>query len=270
MAQENRPVTTTFLQRMKQRGTKIVALTAYDATFARLEDEAGIDVMLVGDSLGMVVQGHADTLPVTIEDIVYHTRACRRGIKRALLVADMPFLSYQVTPEEALRNAGRCMKEGAADTVKLEGGVSVAATIRRLVDAGIPVMAHIGMQPQMVNVYGGFKLRGRKKNESDQIKRDADAIQEAGAYAVVLEKVSRGLAADITKQLDIPTIGIASGPDCDGQILVNYDMLGLSDQYHFKFVREYAKLGDEIREVVKKYGDEIRSGSFPSDDESFE
>ncbi len=265
-----KPITTTRLVRMKRHGDKIVALTAYDATFARLEDEAGIEVILVGDSMGMVIQGFETTLPVTLDDIVYHTKACRRGIKRALLVADMPFMSYQVSVEEALRNAGRCIKEGGADAVKLEGGVNIASTVQRLVEAGIPVMGHIGMQPQRVNQYGGYKLQGRSEKQMAAILEDAKAIELAGAFSVVLEKVPRGLAAEITKQLTIPTIGIASGADCDGQILVNYDMLGLADQYHFKFVRYYADMANSIREAVNQYGEDIRSGGFPSDDESFE
>lgn len=269
MSRNIKAVKTHHLMKMKETGDKIVALTAYDATFARLEDESGVDVMLVGDSLGMVVQGHSTTLPVTIEDIIYHTRACRRVIKRALLVADMPFLSYQTTPEDALYNAGMCLKEGA-DAVKLEGGVSVAPTIERLVQAGIPVMAHIGMQPQMVNVYGGYKLQGREKQQAKRIEQDAQAIESAGAFAVVLEKVPMTLAANITKKLQIPTIGIASGPHCDGQILVNYDMFGLTDQFKFKFVRRYAELAEVIRASVKAYGEDIKSGNFPAEDESFE
>lgn len=270
MDESLKPVTTSTLLKMKKRGEKIVALTAYDATFARIEDEAGLDVMLVGDSLGMVIQGHATTLPVTIDDVVYHTRACRRGVKRAMLVSDLPFLSYQASIEEAIRNAGRCLKEGHAGAVKLEGGTEIAATVKRLVDAGIPVMGHIGMQPQRVRVYGGFKLQGRHESHVEQIKNDAAAIQDAGAFAVVLEKITLSLAKEITDMLSIPTIGIASGPHCDGQILVNYDLLGLTDQFNFRFVRKYAQLADEIRSAVRQYGDDIRSGSFPSQSESYE
>ncbi len=270
MIAPRKSVTTSTLQRMKRKGIKIVALTAYDATFARLEDEAGLDVMLVGDSLGMVIQGHATTLPVTIDDIVYHTRCCRRGVDYAMLVSDMPFLSYQGSCEEAIRNAGKCIKEGHAGAVKIEGGVNVAETMKRMVESGIPVMAHIGMQPQMVRVYGGFKIQGKKQIQADKIMRDAEAIQEAGAFAVVLEKVPRSLADKITAALDIPTIGIASGPECDGQILVGYDLFGLCDEFNFKFVRKYVNLAGEIRGAVKSYGEDIRSGSFPSDAESYE
>lgn len=255
---------------MKRKGIKIVALTAYDATFARLEDEAGIDLILVGDSLGMVIQGHENTIPVTLEDVIYHTRACSSSVKRALLVADMPFMSYQASPEQALLNAGRCLKEGGAQAVKLEGGEEIAETIRRLVDIGIPVMGHVGMQPQMVNIYGGYKLQGRKSTDAKQILRNAEAVQDAGAFSIVLEKITRGLAAEITKRLKIPTIGIAAGPECDGQILVNYDLFGLADQFSFKFVRRYLELAKDIREAVAKYGEDIREGRFPSDEESFE
>lgn len=270
MSLDIKPVTTACLRKMKRKGEKIVALTAYDATFAALEDEAGVDIILVGDSLGMVIQGHETTLSVTMDDVVYHTRICRRSVKRALLVTDMPFLSYQVSVEEALRNAGRCLKEGGADAVKLEGGEYLAETIRRLAQIGIPVMAHVGMEPQRVHEYGGYKLQGRDEKQASRILRDAKAVEEAGAFAVVLEKVSRGVAEQVTRALTIPTIGIAAGAGCDGQILVNYDLLGLSDKYHFKFVRLYAELAKDIRAAVGKWGEDIRKGDFPSDEESFE
>ncbi|MDP8240004.1 MAG: 3-methyl-2-oxobutanoate hydroxymethyltransferase [Candidatus Hatepunaea meridiana] len=270
MTSKKEPITVNKIKAMKRHGEKIVALTAYDATFARLEDEAGIDIILVGDSLGMVIQGHKNTIPVTIEDIIYHSRACANGIQRALLVADMPFMSYQASAEQAMINAGRCLKEGNADAVKVEGGEALAETVRRMVNIGIPVMGHIGMQPQMVNVYGGYKIQGRKSQQAKAIIRDAEAIQDAGAFAIVLEKIPRDLAADITKRLKIPTIGIAAGPDCDGQILVNYDLFGLADQFNFKFVRRYLKLASDIRDAVTKWGDDIRAGDFPKDEESFE
>ena len=270
MSTDQRPITTSRLQRLKQKGEKIVSLTAYDATFARLIDEGGVDFILVGDTLGMVVQGQETTLPVTLQDVLYHTQMVRRGIKRALLVADMPFLSYQISAEDALRNAGRLMKEGGADAVKLEGGVNIAGTIQRLVEAGIPVMGHVGMQPMKVHQYGGYKLQGQRKSQAAEITADAEAVQHAGAFAVVLEKISRGLAAELTSNLRIPTIGIASGSDCDGQILVSYDMLGLADQFNFKFVRRYLKLADDIRTAVLTYGKDIRTGNFPSEEESFE
>lgn len=263
-------VTVSTIRKMKREGEKIVALTAYDATFAQLEDEAGVDIILVGDSLGMVIQGFETTLPVTIDDVIYHTRACSRGIKRALLVSDMPFMSFQVSSDEALRNAGRCIKEGGAGAVKLEGGEEVCETIHRMVSCGIPVMAHVGMQPQKVKSYGGFTLQGRKTSQAEKIIRDALAVEQAGAFSVVIEKVTRNLAAEITAKLKIPTIGIASGPECDGQILVNFDLLGLSDKYRFKFVRRYLELAQEIRNAVSLWRDDIRGGRFPSEEESFD
>ena len=270
MSPENSAITASYIRSMKRRGEKITALTAYDATFARLEDEAGIDIILVGDSLGMVIQGHPDTIPVTLDEVIYHTKACARAVKRALLVADMPFMSFQASVEQAMINAGRCMKEGGAGAVKLEGGEYLAETIRRMVEVGIPVMGHVGMRPQMVNIYGGYKLQGRKSRQSEQIMLDAIAAEEAGAFSIVLEKIPRSLAAEITGRLKIPTIGIGAGPDCDGQILVNYDLFGLADQFSFKFVRRYLELANDIREAVAKYGEDIRSGEFPNDEESFE
>jgi len=255
---------------MKQRGEKITALTAYDVTFARLIEEGGADLILVGDSLGMVIQGHDTTLPVTIDEMIYHCRACSRGVSRALLVADMPFMSYQVSIEQALTNSGRCLKEGGVNAVKLEGGEELAGTIKRLVEVGIPVMGHVGMQPQRVRQYGGYALQGSDAADAKRILRDAEAVANAGAFAIVLEKIPRALAAKITKSISIPTIGIASGPECDGQILVSYDMLGLADQFKFKFVRRYLELSEEIRSAVGKYRDDIRDGHFPASSESFD
>lgn len=263
------PITPQDLIEMKQRGEKITALTAYDATFARLIDEGGAELILVGDSLGMVIQGHETTLPVTIDEMVYHTKAAARGVKRALLVADMPFMSYQASIEQALVNSARCIKEGGAGAVKLEGGEEIATTVRRLVEVGIPVMGHVGMQPQRVRVYGGYGLQGRESSDAKKILHDAEAVAEAGAYAIVLEKIPRTLAEKITKAISIPTIGIASGPSCDGQILVSYDMFGLTDQYKFRFVRKYLELAEEIRGAVGKYRDDIRAETFPSESESF-
>ena len=264
------PVTVHGLIEKKTRGEKIVALTAYDATFARLIDEGGADLILVGDSLGMVIQGYETTLPVTIDDMVYHTRAASRGVKRALLVADMPFMTYQASVERAMLNAARCIKEGGASAVKLEGGEEIVATVKKLVASGIPVMGHVGMQPQKVRAYGGFGIQGRDSTEAKQILRDAEAIADAGAFSIVLEKIPRALAARITKAIAIPTIGIASGVGCDGQILVSYDMFGLSDQYKFRFVRKYLNLADDVRTAVGKYRDDIQAESYPSDAESYE
>lgn len=255
---------------MKRRGEKISALTAYDVTFARLIDEGGVEIILVGDSLGMVIQGHDTTLPVTLDEMVYHTRACSRGVKRALLVSDMPFMSYQSSIEQAMMNCGRCIKEGGASAVKLEGGAEIAPTIRRLVDAGIPVMGHVGMQPQRVRLYGGFGIQGKDMPVAKKIIRDAEVVAEAGAFAIVVEKVPRDLAVKITKAVSIPTIGIASGAGCDGQILVSYDMFGLTDQYKFKFVRKYIDMAQIVRDSVGKFRDDVRIQSFPSDAESFE
>ncbi len=263
-------ITASRLISMKKHGEKISALTAYDATFARLLDEAGIDLLLVGDSLGMVIQGHEDTLPVTIDDIIYHTKACARAVKRALLVADMPFMSYQASIESAMINAGRCIKEAHAHAVKLEGGENVAETIHKMVKAGIPVMGHVGMQPQMKRIYGGYKLQGTKEAQAERIINDALSVQDAGAFSIVLEKIPSSLAAEITSRLTIPTIGIGAGPDCDGQILVTYDLLGLADQFKFKFVRKYLELGSDIRRAAGEYSKDIREGTFPSADESFE
>lgn len=270
MAERRPPVTVRTLLQMKRSGEKITALTAYDATFARVIDEGGVDLILVGDSLGMVIQGHETTIPVTLDEVIYHTRATSRGVTRALLVADMPFMSYQISIEQALLNASRCLKEGCASAVKLEGGEKIAPTIQRMVEVGIPVMGHVGMEPQRVNQYGGYQLQGADSVVAKQIIRDAEAVAKAGAFAIVLEKIPRTLAAKITQSIQIPTIGIASGPDCDGQILVNYDMLGLADQYKFKFVRRYLELAQEIRAAVGQYRDDIREGRFPSDTESFE
>lgn len=269
MADKAVPVTVQEILKRKKEGPKITALTAYDVTFARLLDEAGIDLILVGDSLGMVVQGHPNTLPVTFEESLYHTRCCARAVRRALLVTDMPFMSYQISPEQALTNAARCLKEGGAHAVKLEGGVEIASTVERLVRAGIPVMGHIGMQPMRVHQYGGYKLQGTIGDEQTAIRTDALAIAQAGAFALVLEKIPAALAQEITSLVPIPTIGIASGPHCDGQILVSYDMLGLTDQFKFRFVRRYLEGAQLVREAVRRYIEDVRNAQFPSQDESF-
>lgn len=265
-----RKVTTTGLVEMKHRGERIAMITAYDATFARLFDSAGADVLLVGDSLGMVVQGHKNTLPVTMDDIIYHCRAVDRGRERALLVGDMPFLSFQVTPEDAVRNAGRLLAEGGAEAVKIEGGAAIAPTARRLVEAGIPVMGHVGLTPQSVHALGGFKVQGKSESERARILEDALALQEAGCFAVVLELVPGELAQQITAALQIPTIGIGAGPECDGQVLVGYDLLGLNLGFRPKFLKTYAELGHTTREAVASYVDEVRAGLFPGAEHTFE
>jgi len=265
----NKKIRTSTLIKMKSENKKISALTAYDYTFAYLFDEAGIDVILVGDSCGNVCGGYETTVPVTMEEILYHLRAVKNGTKRALLVADMPFMSYQKSIEEALENAGRLMKEGRAEAVKLEGGEHICPIIEKMTKIGIPVLGHLGLTPQSVHAFGGFGVRGKQDEEAERIKRDALALQKAGAFAIVLEKIPASLAAEISRELVIPTIGIGAGPHCDGQILVSYDMLGLFDKMKFKFARRYANLAGEIRKAVKDYCDDISTGNFPSEEESY-
>ena len=257
------------LAEMKERGELIPMITAYDYTTAALADAAGIPVVLVGDSLGMVVLGYESTIPVTMEDIIHHTRMVVRGNKNSLIVADLPFMTYQVEPAQALRNAARLLQEGGAHTVKLEGGESVAPTIRRIVDCDIPVMAHIGVTPQSVNAFGGYRVRGRSVAQARQIVRDALAVEAAGAYAVVLELVPAPLARFITRRLTIPTIGIGAGPGCDGQVQVLHDMLGLFTDFVPRHARRYANLAQTISEAFTQYVDDVRDGSFPTAAESF-
>jgi 3-methyl-2-oxobutanoate hydroxymethyltransferase len=247
----------------------LVMITAYDATFARMLDEAGADVLLVGDSLGMVVQGNDDTLSVTVDDIIYHCRAVARGAKHAHIVGDMPFLSYQVTPEEALRNAGRLIAEGHAHSVKLEGGRTMVPTIERIVAAGIPVMAHVGLTPQSVHAMGGFRVQGRDPEGAERILADARAVAEAGAYALVLEGIPDDLAAAITAEVHIPTIGIGAGVHCDGQVLVCYDLLGLTPDLKPKFVKRYDELFDRGVAAARAFCDEVRARRFPAEAHTF-
>lgn len=255
--------------RARKGGDRLVSVTCYDATFARLVDAAGVDVVLVGDSLGMVVQGHGSTLPVTLEDVVYHTRAVSRGLSRAHLVADLPFLTYQIDDREALRNAGRLIVEGRAQSVKLEGGVRSATAIRRIVEAGIPVMGHIGLTPQSIHQFGGFKVQGRAEAAAEALMVDARAVQGAGAYAIVLESVPAKLARRITDELQIPTIGIGASAACDGQVLVLYDLLGMDPDFNPRFLKKYEDLATRIRDAVSNYGREVRDGTFPDDAHSF-
>lgn len=262
-------VTIHTLQNMKQRGDKITMLTAYDATFARLLDQSRIDILLVGDSLGMVIQGHETTLPVTLDEIIYHTRAVARGAGRAHIVGDMPFMSYQAGLSEAIANAGRLIKEGGCHSVKLEGGAQHIELISRLVRSGVPVMGHIGLTPQSFHQLGGFKVQGRAAGEDEKLLADALALQEAGAYALVLEGIPAEIAARITAALDIPTIGIGAGKSCDGQVLVIYDLLGMDDSFKPRFVRRYEQLGTRIRTAVDAYIADVRTGAFPSERESF-
>ena len=262
-------VTIHTLQKKKAAGDKIAMLTCYDATFARLLDDGGVDVLLVGDSLGMVVQGNTTTLPVTLDEVIYHTRAVVRGTRRAQVVGDMPFMSYQTSVEEAMRAAGRLMKEGGAEAVKLEGGAQHAELVRRLVASGIPVMGHIGLTPQSFHQMGGFKVQGRDAQAAERLLADARTLEEAGAYALVLEGIPLEVAARITETVGIPTIGIGAGPHCDGQVLVIYDLLGMNEDFKPKFVRRYENFAVRIRTAVDEYIDEVKTGRFPSEDESF-
>ncbi|MBK7538798.1 MAG: 3-methyl-2-oxobutanoate hydroxymethyltransferase [Myxococcales bacterium] len=262
-------VTIHTLQQMKARGEKISVLTAYDATFARLFDEAGVDVLLVGDSLGMVVQGHDTTLPVTLEEMSYHCRAVARGARRAHIVGDLPFMTYQASIEQGLNSAGLLMKDGGCHSVKLEGGAVHAELVRRLVAAGIPVMGHIGLTPQSFHQLGGFKVQGRGREGRERLLADARALEEAGAYAIVLEAIPADIAAEITGAVSVPTIGIGAGAGCDGQVLVCYDMLGMDESFKPRFVRRFASLGRAVSEATAAYVQELREGTFPAATESF-
>jgi 3-methyl-2-oxobutanoate hydroxymethyltransferase len=248
---------------MKARGERIVMLTTYDATMARLLDRAGIDVLLVGDSLGQVILGLDTTIPVTLDAVIHHTRAVARGASRALVVADIPFLTYQVSAEEALRNAARLFQEGGAAAVKLEGGRPLADAVRRLTAAGLPVMGHVGLTPQHVHRLGGMRQQAREEEAAQELIRDALALEDAGAFAVVVEAVPDAVAAAVTSRLKIPTIGIGAGPHCDGQVLVSYDMLGLFDRFVPKFVRQYAQLGERILDAARNYATDVREGVYP-------
>lgn len=256
------------LQQMKREKKKIAALTAYDYLMAEMMDEAGIDLILVGDSAAMVVAGYRNTLQIGMEEMLYHTRIVSPAVKRALVVADMPFLSYQPSHEEAIRNAGLFLKAGA-EAVKIEGGMEVAELVRKLTAFGIPVMAHVGLTPQHVHHMGGYLLQGTNSEQAFQIRENARILQEAGAFAIVLEKIPSQLARQISETLTIPTIGIGAGPYCDGQILVSHDMLGIYDKMKPRFVRRYARLGEEMRKAFARYLEDVRVGKFPSDEESY-
>ncbi len=251
-----------------KKSRKIVAITAYDYLFAKLVDKL-VDIVLVGDSLGMVIQGLENTLPVTINDMIYHSKAVSRALLTAHLVVDMPFLSYQVSTESAIENAGRLLKEGGSNSVKLEGGVTISELVRKLVMYGIPVMGHIGLTPQSVNVFGGYKIQGKTKESQERILDDALALEDAGVYSIVLEGMPEELAAKITEKLSIPTIGIGAGRFCDGQILVIQDMLGLNEDFNPKFVKRFSNLSEEIKKAVFKYSEEVKNGSFPGKEHTF-
>lgn len=262
-------VTVPQISAMKAKKRRITMVTAYDYLTGKLVDEAGVDCVLVGDSLAMVVLGYETTLPVTMDEMLHHAKAVRRGVKRALLIADLPFGSFQGSVAEALGNAVRFLKEAGVDAVKLEGGRRVAEHVRRMVESGIPVLGHIGMTPQSVRAYGGFRVQGRGAEQEAQVLADAKALEEAGAFAVVLEGMPAGLAARITAELSIPTIGIGAGKECDGQVLVVHDLLGYIDDFKPKFVKRYANLAEETRKAVRAFCEEVRDGRYPDEEHSY-
>ncbi len=268
-AMDRKRVTIPQLMEWKKNQRKISALTAYDYTFARLLDESGIDVILVGDSAGMVSMGYENTLPVTMDEMIFHTRGVRRGVQTALLVGDMPFMSYHVSEAEAIRNAGRFIQEGGAEAVKMEGGSRILDKVCAVVQAGISVMGHVGLTPQSVHQFGGYRVQGKNYLDARQIKKDALDLQKAGVFALVLEGMPMELAAEITAELEIPTIGIGAGSHCDGQILVTQDMLGMNLDFAPKFVKKYSEVGATIRSAVQAYVDEVRSGAFPDKAHSY-
>ena len=262
-------LTVTDLRKMKANGEEIAALTAYDYPTARILDESGVDILLVGDSLGMVLLGYESTLAVTMEDMIHHTRAVARGARRAMVVGDMPFLSYQISPGDALRNAGRFLQEAGAQAVKLEGGRAVAETVRRLTEAGIPVMGHLGLTPQSVNQLGGYKVQGKNEGAAARLLEDARCLEESGAFAIVLEMIPRQLAELVTARVAVPTIGIGAGSGCDGQILVSNDMLGLYHGHVARFVKKFADLSPLVSRGVRDYVSEVKGGAFPGPEHSF-
>jgi 3-methyl-2-oxobutanoate hydroxymethyltransferase len=259
-------VTIPFIQKMTDEKTRIAMVTAYDSTFAKIVDEAGVDMILVGDSLGMVVQGHENTIPVTLEDVIYHTACVSRAARRPLVIADLPFMSYQVSRAQAVLAAGRAMKEGGARAVKLEGGLEMVDTVRAIVDTGIPVMAHLGLKPQSVHRLGGYKIQGKDEKGASLIVEEARAMEQAGAFSIVLEGVAIETAAEVTEQVRLPTIGIASGPYCSGQVLVIYDLLGMNPDFNPKFLKKYMDGSSMITDAVEKYIKEVRSGEFPTEE----
>jgi len=264
-----RVVTTRTVMTMKQSREKIAMLTAYDFLTARLLDEVGIDIILVGDSLGNVVQGHETTLSVTVDDMIYHAKAVKRAVKNALIVVDMPFMSYQNSLDEAVRNCGRVMKEVGVGAVKLEGGAYIAEIVHHLVQIGIPVMGHLGLTPQAINKFGTYEVRATEPSEANQLLSDAKVLADAGVFAIVLEKIPASLATRVTKGVRVPTIGIGAGPGCDGQVLVLYDMLGLTEEFRPRFVRRYGELAEDLRRSFRAYIEDVKAGSFPTKSESY-
>ncbi len=261
-------VTIPLLRQKKERGEKIVMITCYDYPSALLLDAAGADILFIGDTLGDNVLGYDTTIPVTVEEMIHHSRAVRRGTQRALAMADMPFLSYQVTPEEALANAGRMMKESGVEAVKVEGGEAVVPAVKKLVSAGVPVMGHIGLTPQSVHQFGGYRIQGRSEADAGRLLTEGQALAEAGVFAVVLELVQSDVAARITKELPIPTIGIGSGPHCDGQVQVFHDLFGLYPDRVFRHNKRYTEAGRAIKEAAEKFAEEVRSGAFPAPEQT--
>lgn len=262
-------VTTLSLKEMKSKGEKITMLTAYDYLMATLLDESGVDILLVGDSLAMVTLGYETTLPVTMEEMLHHTAAVARGAKRAMVVGDMPFMSYQVSTEKAVYNAGRFLKETEAQAVKLEGGQEVAEVTKLIVDIGIPVMGHLGLTPQSIHQLGGYGLQAKEDEAAKKLLADAKILEEAGCFSLVLEKIPASLAAEVTKSISIPTIGIGAGLECDGQVLVTQDMLGMFKKFTPRFVKQYAQVGDAINQAVSGYVKEVKEGKFPGKEHSF-
>jgi 3-methyl-2-oxobutanoate hydroxymethyltransferase len=268
-ADASRKVTTRRLLEMKAAGERIACLTAYDYLTAEILDEAGVDLVLVGDSAGTVFAGYDTTIPMTMEQMLYHAEVVARAVNRALVVADLPFMSFQISEEDALRNAGRFIKESLAEAVKLEGGEHICPTVERITKAGIPVMGHLGLTPQSIHRFGSYKARGVNDDEAERIERDARALQDAGIFALVLEKIPADLASRISASLEIPTIGIGAGHGCDGQVLVTHDMLGIFTKFRPRFVRRYAEMRAEMDKAFRQYCKDVRKGSFPSDDESY-
>jgi 3-methyl-2-oxobutanoate hydroxymethyltransferase len=270
MNADPRPLTVADLVAMKAAGRRIVMLTCYDAIFARLLEESGVEVLLVGDSLNQVIAGHETTLSATLDQMIYHAAAVRRGTRRALVFVDLPFLTYQISIPEAIRNAGRVLQETGAHGVKLEGGSHMVETVSALIERGIPVIGHLGLTPQSVHALGGYRVQGRDQPAADRLLNDAKLLQSAGACAVVLELIPASLAARVSQTLTIPTIGIGAGPACDGQVLVLHDMLGLNEQFAPKFLKHYGNLGQTVREAVRAFAGEVREGKYPDKEHSFE
>jgi 3-methyl-2-oxobutanoate hydroxymethyltransferase len=264
-----RVVTTKTVIKMKETGEKIAMLTAYDYLVAKYLDQVGTDIILVGDSLGNVVHGYETTLPVTVDDMIYHAKAVKRAVKNALIVVDMPFMSFQASIDDAVRNAGRIMKEVGVGAVKLEGGAYIADIVRHLVKIGIPVMGHLGLTPQAINKFGTYEVRATTKQEAEELLQDAKILADAGIFALVLEKIPAELAKKVTKSISIPTIGIGAGPNCDGQVLVVYDMLGLTEEFKPRFVRRYSELAETMRDAFRLYINDVKSNKFPTNKESY-